>query len=73
MTPRCFAFGPLGPKLSEQLSEDGIPKKELALLDRLADAVVLLSIQDMLSEAEAERARQRLVKRISKLLREHAP
>lgn len=66
---RGFHFGALVPKLSEQLKGE-LPAKELKWLDKYADAVTLLMIQEIIPEAEAKKARQRIVKRIEKLMRE---
>lgn len=68
---RGFRFGALSPKLSEQLKGE-LPKDELKWLDKYADAVTLLVIQELLSESEARKARQRIVKRIEKLVLEQA-
>lgn len=59
-------FGALAPTLKVQLSSAGfrIEHDPVEWWQRLADAVMLLSCQDMLSDAETRRARKRLLKRI---------
>ncbi len=57
------AFGALAPKLHEQLP---VSARSVRLLQRYADAISLLLIGGCLSDGEAHRARQRLMKRLMK-------
>lgn len=67
---QMLRFGAFAPKLSEQL-EGQLPKRELKWLDKYADAVTLLKVQSLLSEAEAKKARRRIIKRIAEIDRKH--
>lgn len=60
-----ITFGALSPKLHEQLGE---PRLRLALQQRFADAVTLLLIHGLLTDAEAHRARKRLCTNIAREL-----
>lgn len=53
-----IVFGAMAPKLSTQIK--GLPK----LFDRLADAVILLSVQGILTDAEKVRAERRIIREI---------
>lgn len=65
-----FHFGALVPKLKEQLAgfDITLPVGDLDTLQRAADSITYLSIQDFLSDAETRKARQRLVRRIENLV-----
>ena len=64
----ALSFGVLSKPLAEQLAAQGhaIPKKNGKILQRFADAISLLSVHGMLSDAEKDRVRNRLLKRIVK-------
>ena len=76
-------FGATAENLSRQIEAVGLDGDSNAVddLQRYADAVTLLSVQGVLSEGEAHKARQRLMKRIVKAVqmqhpsapREHTP
>ena len=57
------SFGALAPRLHDQVD---LEAGDLALEQRLADAVVLCAVQGVLTEAEKSRAFARLFKRIRK-------
>lgn len=63
-------FGALAPPLDEQLVEQGIAAgvRNLRQLQQDADAVSRLAVRQILTEAEADKARQRIIKRVGKLL-----
>ena len=65
-------FGALSPKLSEQL-RGKLPHHVLRSFDKFADAIVLLSVHGVLSDAETHRARQRIVKAINRKYRGGQP
>lgn len=58
---RGIAFGPLAPRLSEQLGDTfpGVGK-----LQYMADALIVMVNEGALTEAEAMTIRQRLVRKI---------
>ena len=60
-----IAFGALAPPLAEQLG-DRLQPQRIALWQRCADAITLLSVHGLLTDAERTRARVRLIKAISK-------
>ena len=60
-------FGALAPPLAEQL---GIEADRLEHLQWSCDAVTRLAINGLLTEAEKDKVRMRLIKRIAKLVRE---
>lgn len=64
-----LSFGAMSEKLSTQLKNTKVKKGELKEFDRLADAVTLLKIQTVITEAEAHKARKRIVARIQKSVR----
>jgi len=59
-------LGALAPPLASQLSEIGLSPEAIDRLQRSADSIVLLSVQGIISESEAERARNRLVRAIAR-------
>jgi len=64
-------FGALCPPVSKQLT--GLAStEELKWLDKYANAVTLLMVQSILSEAEAHNARKRILKRAEQVIREFA-
>jgi hypothetical protein len=56
-------LGALCPKLSEQLEGKYHPKT-LALYDRIADAITILLLNDILTIPQADRARKRLFRKL---------
>lgn len=56
----------LGPSLAEQCAEHGLESFGMALelADRISKAITIAHIHGMLTDAETERARQRLMKRV---------
>lgn len=54
-------FGALSPSLAEQLK---LPKRPLRYLQACADGIVTLAVGRLLTDAEAWRARRRLMRRI---------
>jgi hypothetical protein len=63
-----LVFGATAPQLWQQVKCD---RPTMALSQKCADAITLLSIHSVLSDAEVHRARQRLVKRIRETVNEH--
>lgn len=59
-------FGALVPPLSEQL-EGVLPKKDLKRFDAMAQAIVICNINGLISDGDAHKARQRLVKKLEAL------
>jgi len=55
---KSLSFGGMAPKLSEQIP-DIDPR-----FDKLADAILLLHVNNILTEAETNRTRSRLVKQV---------
>lgn len=68
------AFGAMAPPLAEQLETGGLgplrfdPNK-LQLAQRFADAITLTKVHGILSEAEAKRARLRLVRWLGRAMK----
>lgn len=58
-------FGALAAPLWQQVK---LPPQKLRDIQRMADSITLLAIHGALSEAEAHRARKRIVKKIAALL-----
>jgi len=56
----------LGPDISEQLKNQGLVQvgESVEMLDRLNDSIILLHIKGCLTDAECERARKRLIKKL---------
>ena len=61
------AFGALAPRLHDQV---GLEAGDLAIEQRMADAVVLCAVQGVLTQAEKNRAFKRIFKRIQKRVEE---
>lgn len=61
-------FGLLCEPLAKQLADQGhaIPKRNGVILQKFADAISLLAVHGMLSDAEKDRVRKRLLQRIIK-------
>jgi hypothetical protein len=66
-------FGALSPCIEEQLKDQGLminlPPLDRQNLQRDADEISRLRFRRVLTEAEADRARWRLIKEISKYIR----
>jgi glycyl-tRNA synthetase alpha subunit len=63
-------FGAMTSSIEEQLSEQNLAIPHVERYQKMADAITLLSVRGLLSQAERKRARQRLVKLIGgKVLR----
>jgi hypothetical protein len=59
-------FGALVPKISEQLKESTIDRKDLKRFDGHADAITRLYICGLLTGSETRNARQRLTNLLAK-------
>lgn len=66
-----ISAGAMSPKLSEQIARQGMSadKRELALLQKDADAITRLSIRRFISDKEASRARRKLCDRVAQITR----
>lgn len=67
-----FRFGALSPSLAEQFREQRLvirkeDKDEFLHLDKCADALVRLSLSDLLPESAISKARQKLTHRLAKI------
>lgn len=60
-------LGALCPPISQQLAGRA-PKKELARLDLMADAIVTCAVHGLLGDREIHRARTKLVKKAAKVV-----
>ena len=65
-------FGAMSPQLHEQLSEYGLTAEDLELEQRLADAIVICDLHGILTTVEAHKARNRLMKKLTRLVEYHA-
>jgi hypothetical protein len=63
-------FGALCPSIEKQLNEQGLHTeiKSRPLIQSCADAIVLLSIHDILSDGERDKARKRMMNLIKRTL-----
>jgi len=68
-TNTMIELGALAKPLSEQLSTFNVDKEELERLDMDADAISRLYIRDLITESQATKARQKLMKRIHRLVK----
>ena len=58
-----ISFGAMAKPLHKQL---GFDEKEMEWYQKMADAITLLSIQQILCDSETHKARGRLIKRMTK-------
>ena len=61
-----LVIGAIAPEFHHQLKCDA---PAVALEQRMSDAITLLSIHEVISEKERDRARNRLIKRLAKRIR----
>lgn len=66
----AIEFGALAPPLSEQLAALGIDDETIEHWQRDADAISRLSIRDVLTTREARVARERLWKRMRRVIQD---
>lgn len=69
-----LVFGALAPPLAEQLTAAGVPSENVPDMEhhqKDADAIARLSIRGLMSDAEKDRARNRLLKAIIRDLEDH--
>lgn len=66
-----ISFGALSKPLHEQLSEFDLTEEDLEWEQKLADAVTLCHIHNIITEAEKNKARRRLMKRLVKKVESH--
>lgn len=61
-TAVALRFGGLAPSIRDQVIEQGLTADhtKLGFMQRMADAIMLLSVQDILTDAMTKKARQRL-------------
>lgn len=64
MPTLSIQFGAMCPPIREQLNEQALAadEKDVVFWQRVADAIALLSIHDLITDAARERARKRLLK-----------
>lgn len=62
-----ISMGALAPKISTQLSGLGFCERKLEMIDKDADAITRLLIRGYMTPSQAEKARGKIVKEISKL------
>jgi hypothetical protein len=65
-------LGAMAPNLAEQLDGLGIPADKLEAINNDAHAITRLKVRGKLTEREADAARKRLVKDITKAVEEAA-
>jgi len=67
-------FGAMCPPIREQFAEQQLAAKseDVAFWQRLADAIALLSIHDLITDAARQRARKRLLKAMCRRLQSAA-
>jgi hypothetical protein len=65
MTSRTLELGSLCDPISKQLAGMA-PKKDLEPFDAMANAITLCSIHGLVGDAETQRARKRLLKKVAK-------
>lgn len=63
-----LTFGALVPKLKEQLDDQNLVDPMVSQHQKIADAITLLAVAEILTDAEKHKARGRLVKRMSKIV-----
>lgn len=64
-----ITFGAMAPPLAEQLKPHSMPEAQVGLCQRFADSIVLLRVHGVLTEREADKARKRLMGKITEKLR----
>lgn len=63
-----IVFGAMAADLSSQLAEQGLQVRDTSsLYQRMADAITLLAVQGILTQADAQRARRRLLNRLAQV------
>ncbi len=65
---RSIELGALSPKLSQQLKGCRIRPERLRILDKLADSVTWCYLHGLITDAESERARHRLIRKVQEEL-----
>lgn len=69
---RTIALGALADPISKQFPE--IPTDRAEMLDRFAEAIILLGVYDIITPSERAKARKRLIRRVESALNSrHAP
>jgi hypothetical protein len=70
--PTQVTLGCFEPKLKDQLKGLKLPARELDFIQRDADAVTRLAVRGILTQAETNRARKRVVVEIKALIKRRA-
>ena len=65
-------FGALSPPMHEQLAQYGLRAKTVEIIQEDANAITRLSVRGILTWSEADRARKRLMKEITRAIRDQS-
>lgn len=69
-TKLSLGFGALVPKLSVQLKGLGVSRESCDRFQKIADAITMIAVHDIMPESVVQRARRKLAKRIAGALGE---